>query len=1480
MNKQFRVLLEQLELQTQSNIYQGLLKDVTVNETNSCWSFRVRFNSPLAIEHLEEFESRFQRLPNKLAHCDKTELLLEYEEVNHEHIEAYYDYVLRKLAKERPRFNAILDFKIEQEDNKINVLCPKDGTFVTNMLYEIKRELKRYGFDVILASRICEKSPMIKDRISKEASDFSIKSEETIEQEKPMRFMSYNDGKVRKITHQIEDIPITEQELIEYKSMHNNTKVSFEGEITHIEHFVTRKKSHLFTWIISNDNDSIYVKKFVKNQDELAFMKQTKVGMLAKINGIASFDEYSKEVTVTAITIERSNHSVTRDPRVDAAKEKRVELHLHSKMSTLDGITSMKDYVKTAKKWGHDAIAVTDHGTVQSFPELYNATKDKKIKPIYGCELSFIDEAQLDVIKHPIDLPLTDAVYTVFDIETTGLSVLHDKIIEIAAVKLKNNQIVDEFSMFVNPEQPLSMLTTKLTSIQNKDVALAPTIDEVIPQFKAFFKGTIMVAHNAHFDMGFIYQSLKDHDLYEGPLPTVDTLQIARNAFGDELKRFNLKAVSRFFKVHLERHHRAIYDTKATAEIFLHMLKHMREVGIINVNQMNMLSDGSDGYKHAIPSHINLLVKNQTGLKNLYKLVSLANTKYFHKEPRLLKSVLDAHRDGLLIGSGCMNSYLFEIAKNKPYDDLLEAAKYYDFLEVQPFEDYLYLEERMDDVKTVIQTAIENIIQVGKTLDIPVVATGDVHHVLKSEKKYRDIYVQTPVVGGGLHPLANYKNIPSQYFRTTTEMLESFPFLDDETTHKIVVENTQLINQKIDFVKAFQKELYAPNDDFLALEGIPSIENKLIKMVSDKAREIYGNDVPRLVQDRIDKEITSITENKFSTVYFISHLLVKKSLDEGYLVGSRGSVGSSLVATLMDITEVNPLPPHYVCPKCHFSSFKMTKEQKMTYGLTEEEESLQAILDRYDTGFDLPQEMCPHCGEELHKDGHSIPFETFLGFKGDKVPDIDLNFSGEYQPVVHEYIRKIFGNERAFRAGTISTVAEKTAFGYVKGYLESKNITMRSAEIQRSAARITGVRRSTGQHPGGIVVVPTYKEIYDVTPVQYPADDTSSNWRTTHFDYHSFEENLFKLDVLGHDDPTMIRYLMDHVKENPIDFPFTDAREIPLDDPNVYGMLNSTEAIGLTPEDLNSQVASFGIPEMGTNFVRDMLTDSRPKTFADVVKISGLSHGTDVWINNAKDLVTGHNQRFGKIPFKHVIGCRDDIMVYLIQNNMPQEIAFEISEFIRKGKAQFQPDKWDGYKDIMKQHNIPDWYIWSCGKIKYMFPKAHATAYVMMALRIAWFKYYHPILFYSAYFSKRASDFDIYAFLGGEYEIRKRMNEIDEQGNRASDRDRRVYTVLEIALEMVKRGFSFKTIDINESDATEFKITEDKKQLLLPFITVDGLGLKVAKSIVEAREEAPFKTQEDIKNRTSLSKTLFNKLDMLDVFEGIPEDSQLNLFKL
>ncbi len=1481
MNGNFIKLLEQLELEQKKDTYQGTLKDIIVNKADHSWFFDIELQRPLDIEDFKELKEKIEGLSSKVRGVNNVTFNIVYKENDFSLLPDYYDVVLKKLSEKKPRFSSILDFDIDVINNRIEVLCPKDGTFVSDLLYEVKAELLKIGFDVRLATRISKEKPLIKDRIDKQDKAFMNEVRQKVETA-PMEkvFINYNNNVVRGVKNKISDVPKTESELIEYKSMNDNAFFSIEGEITKLEDRKINATTELYTYIVSDEEDSIYVKKFVKDPVERKFHKAAKIGMLIKLKGVAQYDQFADEVTLTANVIERTDKVIPKDMRKDLAKQKRVELHVHSKMSTLDGINSVSEYVETAKRWGHTAIAITDHGNVQSFPEFYKATKNENIKPIYGAEFTFIDEKDIAVCQNPVDIALDEAVYTVFDIETTGLSVNFDKIIEIAAIKVKNGQIIDEYTTYVNPERPISTLTTNITSIKNSDVAMAPKIEEVIHDFKDFFKGTIMVAHNAHFDMGFIINEMKKNQIYDGDMTVIDTLQFARHCYAHVLKRFNLKAVAKYFKVQLIQHHRAIYDTRATSDIFISMIRDIRKQGIVNINELNRLSEKGMGYKHAISKHVNLLVKNETGLKNLYKITSIANTKNFFRGARLLRSVLDKHREGLLVGSGCMNSAFFEVVLNKSYEEAKERASYFDYLEIQPLEDFDHLSEEMDDYKTAITETIHNIIKIGKELNIPVIATGDVHHILKQDKIYRDIYVQTPVVGGGRHPLARYSDIPSQYFRTTEEMLSEFEFLGEELSHEVVVSNPNTIADMIEEVSAFKPTLYAPTDDFLALEGIPSIQNKLIKMVADRSKEIYGTTVPQIVQDRINKEVKSITENHFSTVYYISHLLVKKSLDEGYLVGSRGSVGSSLVATLMDITEVNPMSPHYVCPRCNFSSFKMTEQEKIKYGIKDEEIKLQSLLDKVESGFDLPTENCPVCAAEMNKDGHAIPFETFLGFKGDKVPDIDLNFSGDYQPVVHEYIRTIFGKERTFRAGTISTVAEKTAFGYVRGFLEKKNQTMRKAEIERRASMITGVKRSTGQHPGGIVVVPNYKEIYDVTPVQFPADDIESNWRTTHFDYHSFEDNLFKLDVLGHDDPTMIRYLMDYVKENPIDFPFAEATEIPLDDPNVYKLLNSTDIIGVKPEDIyGSKVASFGIPEMGTRFVREMLTDSRPSTFADVVKISGLSHGTDVWLNNAKSLVTGSNKKYGHIPFQQVIGCRDDIMVYLINGGMKHDTAFEISEFIRRGKAAKNPESWEGFKMIMRQHNIPEWYIWSCGKIKYMFPKAHATAYVMMAMRIAWFKLYKPILFYSAYFSKRASDFDVFAFKGGEYGIRKKMEEIRDKGKAATDTENRLYVVLELALEMILRGFKFKPITVEKSAARNFVIDDDGTSLLMPFIVVDGLGLKVAESIVAAREETPFKSKDDVMERTQISKTLFTKFEMLDAFGSLPDNSQMNLFE-
>lgn len=1491
MEDTFAKLLQFLDLDAHKEAITGKLVELTVDDKRREWFFNIELDQPLPIDLYKRFEDKLEQLPGMTSTCDYVRYEIEYKNMKKVDLVAYYKHVLARMQKKRPRYAALSDFAVENgRGSTLTIVCPKDGAYVEEMIYHIEQEMERIGLDVTIGIRYCERTPSIGERIEQLDEQELLDAErEHTKNGTARHYTHYGERTVKKVSHRIADIPIDEDALTRYKSMHHKADFAIEGSVINIEERQLKQETILFTFVLSDDDDSIYVKKFVREKDEAAFLRKTQKHMMMKVQGTANYDPFIDEVIMTAITIERTQDVVTREQRVDNAEVKRVELHLHSKMSTLDGIDHIESYVSAAKRFKHHAIALTDKFGVQAFPEFAKAVKNSPLKPIFGAEFNYIDEDDTVMVRHCPSGKLSEATYTVFDIETTGLSVHSAHIIEISAIKINDHQIIDRFNRFVKPPEALSDFTKAFTGIQESDVANADTIDKVMIDFKAFFENTVLVAHNADFDMGFVHETLKRLDAYDEPLPSVDTLQIARRLYGDVLKRFNLKAVAKYFKVdwkhtskaHGKYVHRAEHDTDATAQVFLAMLDDLRRRGIETFAHLIDVPASVKGhrlYANEIPRTIIVLVKNAVGLKNLYKLISLANTKYFFKHPVLPKKVLDQHREGLLVGSGAMQSAFFETALNESVERLEKKAQTFDFLEVQPKEDLLYLEKNYDNVEPLIEATIQRIIKTGEKLNIPVVAVGDVYHVEKQSVKYRDIYVRTPVVGGGLHPLSHVETIPSQYFRTTEEMLDSFDFLDEATRNRVVIDNTIMIADQIEKVSLFPKELFAPTDDFLAREGIPSVEKKMLGMVESKAKALYGESMHQLVKDRLEKELKSITENKFSTVYYISHLLVKKSLDEGYLVGSRGSVGSSLVATLMNITEVNPLPPHYVCPKCYFSSFKMSPEEKALYGIRGEEKGLQVHLENVSSGFDLKKVNCPSCDYPLRRDGHDIPFETFLGFKGDKVPDIDLNFSGDYQPEVHEYIRSLFGKSRAFRAGTISTVADKTAFGYVKGYLEKKDLTLRKAEIERRAKVIAGVKRSTGQHPGGIVVVPDYKEIYDVTPVQYPADATDSKWMTTHFDYHAFEENLFKLDVLGHDDPTMIRHLMDYVKKDPLNFPFKNAEDIPVDDSEVYKLLSGTEVIGLKPSDIQSEVASYGVPEMGTSFVRGMLKASRPKTFADIVKISGLSHGTDVWLNNAEALVTGKHKEFDQVPFKDVIGCRDDIMVYLIQNGLKSEIAFEISEFIRKGKASTQPDDWEGYKIIMRKHNIPEWYIWSAGQIKYMFPKAHATAYVMMALRIAWFKVYRPIYFYSAYFSKRARDFDLITMQGGEYAIENRMQEIKDAGNRASDVEKRLYTVLEVALEMVKRGFRFEPVDIMRSEARDFVITQNNDALRLPFIALDGLGMKVAESIINARNEKAFTSREDIKARTGLSTTLFDKLDALDAFGDLPESGQMNLF--
>ncbi|OQX93462.1 MAG: hypothetical protein B6I17_02600 [Tenericutes bacterium 4572_104] len=1287
----------------------------------------------------------------------------------------------------------------------------------------------------------------------------------------------------------ISSIPQTEIELEEYRVSHGGkVNISVQGILVNAE-IIENKSYTMARLVVTDGEDSIFlVKKNIKNSD-IDFYKSIDKNYGIKARCYAQFDDFYQEVILVPISIAKSKKTIKSDTRIDDASEKRVELHLHTKMTAMDGVNEIGEYLDRAVEWGHKAIGVSDFGSVQTFPELYNKAKNSPIKPLYGLEMVFVNDESITITKGESTALLSEATYVVFDIETTGLSITYDTLIEIAGIKVKNGAILGKFSELINPKKEISKFTENLTGITNQMVQNKRLLKEVLIDFYDFSKDCILVAHNADFDLGFLEHNYRNFGITNKINPSIDTLILAKVLLPKK-KRFSLDRLCKEFKVTLDNHHRAINDAEATTEVFLHLLKMVKNKGFNRFRDMNLMIPRDEVYKYPYPTNINLLVKQQVGLKNLYRLLSDGLTMYFERDAKLLKSRLQKFRKGLLISSGSFNSYFFEIAKNKTRKELVEAARFYDFLEVQPPSHFVYLEEENPNWKNMIQDVIRRIVEVGKELNILVVASADVYHLDSRDMKYREIMINTPVVGGGLHSLYHKKNKPNQYFMTTEEMLAEFDFLGKETAYEIVVKNTNVIADLVEDITIIPDKLYAPTDEFLAEKGIPSIKNKVEKMVNEKVREIYGDPLPEIVKKRVERELGNIIKHQFSTIYFISHLMVKKSLKDGYLVGSRGSVGSSFVATLLNITEVNPLPPHYVCPKCHFSAFKKTNEEKAILGENDFEKKYSQIFENTDCGWDLPKAKCPICGTEMTRDGHDIPFETFLGFEGDKIPDIDLNFSGEYQSKMHEYIRELFGKNHAFRAGTIGTSAARTSFVMVRDYYEKINekrikkglepIKIRRAEMERLARGIEGAKRSSGQHPGGIVVVPNTNEIYDFTPVQYPGNASDKSWKTTHFDYHSIEKNLFKLDVLGHDDPTMIRYLMDLVHKNQDEFPFNDAKSIPVDDSNVYKLLSSTEIIGLTKTDINSEVASFGIPEFGTNFVRGMLTQSRPKSFAELVKISGLSHGTDVWIGNSQTLVVGSNKSFGKVDFKDIIGCRDDIMVDLIDYGIEPTKAFEIMEFVRKGKASKKPEKWEEYANVMRQNHVPEWYIWSCSKIQYMFPKAHATAYVLMAMRIAWFKLYKPIYFYSAYFSKRASIFDAEALYNNYEGISRKIHEIKELGNNASDREQNLLTVLEVALEMVQRGFSFKPIDLYRSDARNFIIDDDKKSLILPFIVVDSLGMNVAETIIKARNQKPFISKQDVKNRTKLSSTLFTRLEELGTFNGMIEKNQMSLFDL
>lgn len=1154
-------------------------------------------------------------------------------------------------------------------------------------------------------------------------------------------------------------------------------------------------------------------------------MSAIKPGTWAKMQGTATDDQYQHDIVFNISSFETVEH-VGRTEKYEG-DQKRVELHLHTNMSQLDATNTPTDFIKTAKKFGQKAIAITDHGDVQSFPEAYSTGKATGMKILYGVEANMIDDHAL-LVLNPAPMTYEDREFVIFDVETTGLSSVYDTIIEIGAVKMKNGEVLERFDKFINPHHPLSEQTINLTSITDEMVSAADDEDVVIKQFQDFYGDRPLCGHNVQFDVGFVNAALRRAGLSEITQPVVDTLEVSR-LLHPEQNRHTLDSLAKKYNVSLEHHHRANQDAEATGYLMYKLLDAFKKkYNEDNLNNLNGYAAHGEVYKRARPSHMTMLAKDQKGLKNLYKLVSIASTKDFYRIPRTPKSDLADLHEGLLYGSGCWQGDVFVAMMQKGYDEAREKAKFYDFLEVQPPATYSQLiADGLIKDEDQLEEIISNIYKLGKELNKPVVATGDSHYVEPHDAIYRTILISAQ----RSNPNRN-KPQPDLHFYSTQEMLDAFSFLGEDIAKEIVIENTNKIADEISEIQPIKDGLYPPH--------IAHADEEMKKLTYDKAYELYGNPLPKIVKDRIDLELNSIISNGYAVIYLISQRLVAKSNKDGYLVGSRGSVGSSLVATMSGITEVNPLAPHYRCPKCKYSQFFENGE--------------------YGSGFDLPDKNCPKCGTPLVKDGQDIPFATFLGFHGDKVPDIDLNFSGDYQPVAHNFIRVMFGPDNSYRAGTIATVADKTAYGYAKHFDEERNLKLRNAELDRLASGIRGVKRTTGQHPAGIVVVPDDMDIYDFTPVSYPADDVNAAWLITHYDFHSIHDNILKFDILGHDDPTMIRHLQDLSGIDPL--------TIPPDDPGVMSLFSSTKALGVTPEQIGSQTGTLGVPEFGTRFVRGMLEETKPTTFAELLQISGLSHGTDVWLGNAEDLVNN-----GTCKLKDVIGCRDNIMMDLIHWGVKPEVAFSTMESVRHGRGISD----ENMAVLKKNKKIPDWYIPSCLKIKYMFPKAHATAYILMALRIAWFKVYYPEIYYTAYFSVRADLFDLVAMSHGKNTVKAAMKEIQDKGMDASAKDKSLLTVLEIANECLERGIKIKMVDIDQSEATDFKIL-DKHTILAPFNAVPGLGDNAAKQIVAARAEKKFLSKEDLAKRGKVSQTIMNYFEDNGVLEGMPDENQLSLF--
>ena len=1425
MSDKLKILLDKIGLDEDyySSFENGKIEKILIDKKNKVWNIILNLEKTIDIDVLKKME---KLLKANFKDLDDVYVTFKYNNVDSSKIEEYFKYILTKVRLYNMFGNHKID--ITKDVLNINVLNQMEYRKIEKGKKNIESLYERYGFDIKLKITVDD---MERNAIKQEIEKDTFVKVAPTKVENPI--ILGNEIKTRRII-ELRDIFAEE------------SSVTVEAFVFACEFKeIAGKDFKIITLKISDKTDSLNAKFFTRDKDEFDMLSQRiKKGQWYRIRGSIKNDLYIHDMVLNVRDMQEiPSKDIARE---DDAEVKRVELHAHTHMSQMDGVVNVVDLAKRAAKWGHKAIAITDHNSCQAYTDAYD--KVKGIKIIYGIELNMIDD-NIDIVLRENDSRLELETFVVFDFETTGFNATSgDSIIEVGAVKICNGEIIDTFQELINPGREISPTITKITNITNDMLSDKADEETVIKRFKDWYGDLPMVAHNAKFDVSFLESAYNKYNLGTFTNPVIDTLELSK-ALDTNVSRHSLSAIVKRYEIPFdeEGHHRADYDAKATALVFAKMIKKLISRNIERISDIKKLISKEDIHKYGRPYHVTLLAKNQTGLKNIFKLVSLSNTKYLYKTPRILRSEIINNREGILVGSSCVNGEIFTLARSKSDDEMNNLMSFYDYIEIQPLSLYKYLVDLNDFTnESDLQNHIEKIIRIATDNKKIIVATGDVHQLDKEDNIYREIIVNQKVPGGGRHPLnrSGITEIPNQYFMTTNEMLDEFSFLDKDLAYEMVVTNTNKIADMIEDVVVIK---HSPKPLSPKMENSDKIVREL---TFGRAHELYGDNLPPIVEERIEAELNGIIGGGFDVIYLIAQKLVKKSNDEGYLVGSRGSVGSSFVAHMMGITEVNALPAHYVCPNCKKSFFN-----------TEDGKSLGSL---YASGYDLPDKKCD-CGTMMHKEGHDMPFATFLGFDADKVPDIDLNFSGEYQSIAHDYTKELFGENYVFRAGTIGTVAEKTAYGFVKGYFEDKGKKMpRSVEIERLLLGCTGVKRTTGQHPGGIIVIPNYMDVLDFTPYQYPADDVNSKWYTTHFDYHPMEDDLLKLDILGHDDPTVLKMLQDLSGK--------DILSVPLDDKEVLSIFSSTDALGVTKEQILSEVGTYGVPEFGTKFVMDMLVETKPKTFAELVKISGLSHGTDVWRGNAQDLIKNNI-----VPFSEVIGCRDDIMVYLSYNGLDAKDAFKIMEFVRKGKPSKQKEDWNNvWVPKMREKNIEDWYIDSCTKIKYMFPKAHAVAYVMMACRVAWFKVHMPIYYYAAYLSVRRNDFDIDAMIKGYDAIKARIIEIQNKGYEKTNKEEAILEALYTALEFTARGFKFGNIDLYKSDAVNFVIEGDT--LIPPFRAIDGLGGVVANKIVEEREKGNFISIEDFQKRGKVSQTIIDKMRVMGILKDMPETNQLTLF--